>query len=110
MVDFDHGLQQDLAQMCKMLSDTTRLRILHTLANEAELHVTALCDRLELSQPAISHHLGLLRLAGLIEGRREGKHNFYSLRKSHVSEMVQQLSSAFDLGQDAPIFEPCGLG
>ena len=37
----------------------------------------ALCDVLGQSQPAVSHHLALLRVAGLIECRRDGKHNFY---------------------------------
>ena len=68
---------KDLARVFKLLADETRLRILLYLSRRGELHVRALCDLLGQSQPAVSHHLGLLRVAGLIESRREGKHNFY---------------------------------
>src|SRR5688572_24640322 len=68
---------KDLVKVFKLLSDETRLRILLYLTRQDELHVRALCDILGQSQPAVSHHLALLRVAGLIESRREGKHNFY---------------------------------
>ena len=54
---------RELAQVFKLLSDETRLRILFYLAlsENRELHVTDLCQRLGQSQPAVSHHLALLR-------------------------------------------------
>ncbi len=66
---------RELAQVFKLLSDETRLRILFYLAlsPNGELHVTDLCQRLGQSQPAVSHHLALLRVSGLIESRREGQ-------------------------------------
>jgi ArsR family transcriptional regulator len=85
---------RDLAQVFKLLSDETRLRILLYLAQSGELHVTDLCNRLNQSQPAVSHHLALLRVSGLIESRREGKHNFYSVRKEHFGELLTELFSA----------------
>ncbi|MFO0954482.1 MAG: metalloregulator ArsR/SmtB family transcription factor, partial [Isosphaeraceae bacterium] len=48
---------RELAQVFKLLSDETRLRILFYLAQNSELHVTDLCTRLGQSQPAVSHHL-----------------------------------------------------
>ena len=79
---------RELAQVFKLLSDETRLRILFYLAlsPQGELHVTDLCQRLGQSQPAVSHHLALLRVSGLIESRREGKHNFYCVRTDHFGE------------------------
>ena len=65
-------LEKELVQVFKLLSDETRLRILLYLVREGELHVTALCERLKQSQPAVSHHLALLRVAGVIEARRDG--------------------------------------
>jgi ArsR family transcriptional regulator, arsenate/arsenite/antimonite-responsive transcriptional repressor len=85
---------RELAQVFKLLSDETRLRILLYLAQNNELHVTDLCNRLGQSQPAVSHHLALLRVSGLIEARREGKHNYYSVRKDHFGELLVDLFSA----------------
>jgi ArsR family transcriptional regulator len=84
-------LEKELVQVFKLLSDETRLRVLVYLAREAELHVTALCDKLGQSQPAVSHHLALLRVAGLIEARRDGKHNYYSVRVKHVQRLLAEL-------------------
>ncbi len=86
-------LEQDLVQTFKLLSDETRLRVLMYLMREGELHVTALCERLDQSQPAVSHHLALLRVAGLIEARRDGKHNFYSVRREHFHRIMGELFS-----------------
>lgn len=85
---------RELAQVFKLLSDETRLRILFYLAQNNELHVTDLCNRLGQSQPAVSHHLALLRVSGLIESRREGKHNFYSVRTDHFGDLLLNLFSA----------------
>lgn len=84
-------LEKELVQVFKLLSDETRLRILMYLIHEGELHVTALCEKLSQSQPAVSHHLALLRVAGLIEARRDGKHNFYSVRSNHFRRLMTQL-------------------
>lgn len=84
-------LEKDLVQVFKLLSDETRLRVLMYLAREGELHVTALCDRLGQSQPAVSHHLALLRVAGIIEARRDGKHNYYSVRQKHFHRLMEEL-------------------
>jgi ArsR family transcriptional regulator, arsenate/arsenite/antimonite-responsive transcriptional repressor len=83
--------EKELVQVFKLLSDETRLRILVYLTRERELHVTALCDRLGQSQPAVSHHLALLRVAGLIKARRDGKHNFYSVRHARFRRLMEQL-------------------
>ena len=84
-------LEKDLVQVFKLLSDETRLRVLMYLVREGELHVTALCDKLGQSQPAVSHHLALLRVAGLIEARRDGKHNFYSVRAKHFQRLLTEI-------------------
>jgi ArsR family transcriptional regulator len=85
---------RELSNAFKLLSDETRLRILAYLAQNGELHVTDLCDRLGQSQPAVSHHLALLRVSGLIEPRREGKHNFYSVRADAFGELLVNVLAA----------------
>ena len=85
---------RDLVQVFRLLSDETRLRILFYLVQNQELHVTDLCERLGQTQPAVSHHLALLRVSGLIEARREGKHNFYSVRTDVFGELLESLFSS----------------
>jgi ArsR family transcriptional regulator len=87
------GLIRDLGRLCRLLSDETRLRVLYLLTRQGEMHVRALCDTLEQSQPAVSHHLALLRGDGLIESRREGKHNFYRLRPGPFLTLFEQFMS-----------------
>jgi DNA-binding transcriptional ArsR family regulator len=78
------GAEQRLHQarrasiLLKHVSDPTRLQVILILA-DGEKHVGALCDTLSQSQPAVSHHLALLRHGGIIAPRRQGKNNFYSL-------------------------------
>ena len=83
--------EKDLVQVFKLLSDETRLRIIMHLVHEQELHVTGLCDRLSISQPAVSHHLALLRVSGLIDVRRDGKHNFYSVQRRYFHHVMGEL-------------------
>ena len=84
----------ELKELFKLLSDETRLRILLYLTQQKEMHVRALCDHLGQSQPAVSHHLALLRVAKLIEPRREGKHNFYRIRPERFQELLGLVFSA----------------
>ena len=71
------ALASDVIEVFKLLSDETRLRIVLLLLETGELNVRSLCERLNQSQPAVSHHLSLLRVAGFIERRRDGKSNYY---------------------------------
>jgi DNA-binding transcriptional ArsR family regulator len=72
-----------LAGFFKLASDKTRLQILALLAEEGELNVNDICVRLQLAQPTVSHHLGLLRMNRVIANQRKGKQVFYSLQ-SHA--------------------------
>lgn len=88
------NIAKDLVQLFKLLSDETRLRILYYLMQQEELNVRALCKLLHQSQPAVSHHLALLRVAGLIESRRDGKHNFYRILSSRFQQLMEMVFSA----------------
>jgi len=78
------------ANLLKQVSDPTRLQVI-TLLSEREHHVGGLCDQFNLTQPAVSHHLTLLRHGGIIERRRRGQHNFYTLTETgyRLSEIVK---------------------
>src|SRR5690242_6523350 len=69
---------QRAASLLKHVSDPTRLQVI-SLLSERERHVGGLCEELTQTQPAVSHHLTLLRLGGLIDRRRQGQNTFYSL-------------------------------
>ncbi len=69
---------QRASMLLKHISDPTRLQVVLMLS-EGEKHVGALCEQLSQSQPAVSHHLALLRHGGIIAPRRQGKNNFYAL-------------------------------
>lgn len=103
MPHISESLEQDLVQVFKLLADETRLRVLLYLMQEGELHVSALCERLGQSQPAVSHHLALLRDAGLIAPRRAGKHNFYSVRKTRFHSLIEKLFESMADGHDGEV-------
>lgn len=77
-VDLDAKGIRGAAETFKLLADPTRLSILSALT-DGELNVGQLTGAVRMTQPATSHHLALLRASKLVESRREGKHNYYSL-------------------------------
>jgi ArsR family transcriptional regulator len=83
------GARANLALRFKALGDPTRIAIVNRLAGAGEVCVCAFED-LGLSQPTISHHLRILREAGLVDVNRRGTWAFYRL----VPESVESLSRA----------------
>ncbi len=85
------GLIEDLTAVFKLLADKSRLKILLALAQEGQMHVTALHTLVGQSQPAVSHHLTLMRMVGLVGFDRDGKHNYYYLASDHVRDLLEQV-------------------
>ena len=83
------GGLNDIAEIFRLLSDETRLKVLALLIPGGELNVRSLCEQLDQSQPAVSHHLALLRTKGLIRIRREGKHNYYRLVPERLHALLK---------------------
>jgi ArsR family transcriptional regulator, zinc-responsive transcriptional repressor len=83
---------QRTAVLMKQVSDPTRLQVV-TMLSEGERHVGGLGEALRMSQPAVSHHLALLRHGGIITPRRQGKNNFYTLTETgeELSRFVETL-------------------
>jgi DNA-binding transcriptional ArsR family regulator len=81
----------ELAQLFRLLGDESRLRILQALGEERELDVSALREILRMKQPAVSHHLTLLRMAGVVDYRRRGKHNYYHIASNLVAGVLEHL-------------------
>ena len=93
----------------KLLSDPSRLKIVLALAQDGELHVSALCELLDQSQPAVSHHLTLMRMVGLVGYRRDGKHNYYPLASGHVRDLLEQFFADSGNGHKALQFDDFAL-
>jgi ArsR family transcriptional regulator, arsenate/arsenite/antimonite-responsive transcriptional repressor len=87
------ALLNEAANVFKLLSDESRLRLLIDLAQGGELNVTAICQRLDQGQPAVSHHLALLRVSGAIEPRRAGKNIYYRVRSELFNDLLIRLIS-----------------
>ena len=98
-----------LTDVFKLLADKSRLKILLALAQDGELHVSALCDMLDQSQPAVSHHLSLMRHTKLVRCDRQGKHNFYRLDPARFGEMIEQLFGEMGNGAKQILFEDFAL-
>lgn len=85
----EEELLYDLADLFKVFSDTTRIKILYALMN-AELSVNEIADKLGASQSAVSHQLRILKQAHLVKFRRDGRNIHYSLADDHVLTILDQ--------------------
>lgn len=76
----------------KTLADPTRRAIFERLSREGEQTVRRLTDRSGVSQPAISKHLGVLKLAGLVRDRRAGRETHYSADPRGLRPLIDWMS------------------
>lgn len=84
----------DSVEFAKALADETRQKIMN-LCCCSWVSVGEIVDALDVSQPTVSHHLSILRAAGLVHARREGKQIFYSLNQSRMASGCCQLAETF---------------
>ena len=85
-----------LLEIIKALGDENRLKILHILKKE-ELCVCEVIEELQhLTQPTISHHLKILKQAGLVKDRRDGKWIYYSINNVALKEVKDFLSDLME--------------
>ncbi|MFL5951490.1 MAG: ArsR/SmtB family transcription factor [Gaiellaceae bacterium] len=82
--------RDQLAAQFKALADPTRIAIVNQLSAAGEVCVCNLTAAFELSQPTVSHHLKVLRDAGLVQATRRGTWAYYRL----VPEAVEALRGA----------------
>lgn len=79
----------DLAELYKVFGDSTRIRILYVLF-EREVCVCDIAAVLNMTLSAISHQLRVLKNAGLVKYRKDGKTSYYSLADDHVKTIIGQ--------------------
>jgi len=85
-----------IAEEFKALGDPVRLRLFQLLAGRDELCVCHLTEALDLPQSTVSRHLGVLRHAGLVQTRREGKWMHYRLAGDLAERLAPLISEFFD--------------
>ncbi len=79
-------------ELFSTLADPTRRAIFERLSREGELTVRVLTDHSGVSQPAVSKHLAVLKLAGLVNGRREGRQTHYSAQPQALAPLIDWMS------------------
>jgi len=89
--------QRQCATVLKALGDETRLRILESLLTGKKC-VTDLVEELKCSQPHASHHLRILRDAGLVEGHREGNQVCYKVSPTIQRALANRQGQALNFG------------
>jgi DNA-binding transcriptional ArsR family regulator len=73
----------------KALNDPVRRRILELLKKKGELSAGEIADQFDITKPSISHHLDLLKQAGLVVVMRQGQYLYYSLNTTILDELLQ---------------------
>ncbi len=74
----------------KALNDSTRREILELL-KQGDLTAGEIADKFNISKPSISHHLDLLKQAGLVESTKQGQFIYYTLNTTVMDEIIQWL-------------------
>jgi len=91
MTDFDPVL------FAKALADETRQKIMKICCCQW-ISVGEIVEQLQVTQPTVSHHLAILREAGLVDVREEGKQTFYQLNQQRITVCCGQLRANFQAG------------
>lgn len=86
LIDVDEA--SDLAEMFRLLGDPTRVRILFALLEEGELCVCDIAETVGTTDTKVSQAMRLLRSAGVVRNRRDGRNIFYRLDDAHVRMLL----------------------
>ena len=79
-------------ELFSTLADPTRRALFERLSREGELTVRVLTEHSGVSQPAVSKHLGVLKHAGLVRDRRDGRQTHYSARPQGLAPLIDWMS------------------
>jgi DNA-binding transcriptional ArsR family regulator len=78
-----------VSRIMKALSHPVRIKIVETLSNNGKMCVTDIYKTLNIEQSTASHHLGILKIGGILNCKREGKQIFYSLNNNNSLELLE---------------------
>ena len=85
----DAAQVETMAALFKLLGDPTRCRLLFALQQAGELCVCDLAESTAITETTVSQALRLMRAAGVVAGRREGRNVFYRLSDEHVRMLLE---------------------
>jgi len=86
----------------KAIADETRQKIMSACCC-CWLSVSEIVEKMNVSQPTVSHHLAILREAGLVNVREEGKQTFYSLNQENIAVCCGQIMLKFAPEEEATV-------
>jgi len=89
-----------LVAVFKALSDESRQKILLTLEEAGEMRVADMVEHFGISQPTMSHHLGVLKNAGLVDDHRRGQSVYYAVNRKWLTDCCSGYLSRFREGVD----------
>ena len=87
----------ETTRVLKAMSNESRLLVLCHLAEQGELSVGDLADRVGLSQSALSQHLAKLRAEGLVATRQKSQNVFYRVCDAKAAQLLALLKDIFDI-------------
>jgi len=102
------GIQRDdgtaTQQLFYALAEPTRRNIIELLANKGELSATDICDKFDVSPPAISQHLKVLREANFVRVEKRAQQRIYQINPDAMSEIegwIQKMTKRYNARYDA---------
>jgi DNA-binding transcriptional ArsR family regulator len=93
--------EKRLIRVLKALANATRLRMTREIADAGELSCGQVAEHFDLSQPTISHHLKILKAAGILTCREAGQHRFISIDRGVIQEIGGVLPARVGVGGNA---------
>jgi ArsR family transcriptional regulator len=97
-VDMKKTIVVDTVEFAKALADETRQKIMSLCCCEY-VSVNDIVEQLDVAQPTVSHHLKVLKNAGLVRSERRGKQVFYTLNQERLAKGCCQVADDFAPGQ-----------
>ena len=104
MHEKDHKLLKEMVELFKALGDPNRLKIIRLLASKMEnsITVTNIANKLDISQPAASQHLKILKNIGILEPNKKGNYVYYNIN----TDVLFDYRTKFDMLLEIA-FEKC---
>ena len=92
-VGTDHSYGE-LLELLRAFADETRQKIIRQCFSEKAVCVNDIAKQFTLSRPTISHHLNLMKRAGLLSSRKQGKEVYYSVNKTYIMGVLESFLKA----------------